>query len=103
MEHTEIKNQFLERLPDEVTSKLLPEYIDILDESIENIINGKTNINGKTPTTDNEIFISLGYNLLTGIQAFEGLKKAVDKILVDSKEKTIVNVNYRGKTYTYQN
>ena len=98
-----MKEIFLSKLSDEIKSKLLPEHFDILDETIENIIEGRTNINGKAPATANEIFIVIGYSLVTGIQAFEGIKKAAVKLLKESKEKTIVNINYRGKTYTYVN
>lgn len=99
MGHETLKQKFISRLNDEIKTKFKPEYYDLLDETIESVIEGKSNIDGKIPKTDDEYFITIGYGLITRIQLFESLLKP----LLNDPEKRIVNINYRGKSFTYKN
>jgi len=99
MEHELLKQQFISRVSDEIKSKLKPEYYALLDETIESVISGNSNIDGKTPETEDEYFLLIGYGLITRIQLFESLLEP----LLKSPEERVVNINYRGKTFTYKN
>lgn len=99
MEKESLKQMFLSRIDNDIKSKLKPEYYDLLDETIESVISGQSTIGNKIPKNDEECFIAIGYGLITRIKLFESLLKP----LLNDPEKRVVNINYRGKAFTYKN
>lgn len=94
-----LKQQFLSRLNPDFESKIKPEYLAILDETIESVLEGHSHIDEKLPETADDYFIAIGYGLITRINLFESVLRPI----LDNPEKRVVEVNYRGKTFKYNN
>ena len=99
MNKEELKQKFLERVEKNSVIEFKKEHLTILDECVENVLKMEATFNNRMPQNDDEYFITIGYSLISAIQAYESLIRGVLK----SQGKCVVNVNYRGETFHYSN
>ncbi|MHA7058071.1 hypothetical protein ACWGOQ_0012690 [Aquimarina sp. M1] len=99
MESEKIKHQYLAKLDKEVVAKLKEEHFLMLDETIENVIEGNDNVNGKKAETKDELFLVISFGMITRIESF----KAMVSSILNAEPNSQVNINYRGKVFTYDN
>ena len=88
-----LKDQFLEGLPKEVTDKLTPPFLALIDETIESVIDGSTTIDGKKASTDEEAINLINHGILARLKVFQETISGAKKLDADS-----VTINYRGTT-----
>ncbi|HXA01653.1 MAG TPA: hypothetical protein VNW99_06680 [Cytophagaceae bacterium] len=98
-DHNQIKQYFLNRIENKFSLKLNREQSAILDECIENLLNGNSTIDGKVPESDDEIFVVLGYGFTTAYQALQGM---LSGIYTAYGKDTRININYRGQEFAFQ-
>lgn len=99
MEKQRIKDTFLGRLTEEVRRNISSLHCNIIDEAIENALNGTTTYNGRRPEDDDEWYILISQHFILAMTAYEGMLKGVKAAYPD--EAINLNVNYRGDTYKY--
>jgi len=99
MELEKIKQQYLAKLDKEAVTKLKEEHFLMLDETIENVIEGSDNVNGKKAETEDELFLVISFGMITRIESFKAM---VSSVLI-AEPNSQVNINYRGKVFTYNN
>ena len=94
----EIKEEFFEQLPFDVINKFKKIDLDILDESIENVLDGTSTINGKIAETKQERFILIASHYSHARNILNGIINGTSK----TYPKSTLNINYRGTTHTYE-
>lgn len=91
MKPEEIKKQLLEKLPNEVTSKLTPSIIAVIDETIESVLDGSTTFDGKKAETLEDVIKLSNYGIIARLNILNKAISTFNKINVEN-----VVINYRG-------
>ena len=99
MEAVIIKQEFLNRLPQELVNKMPKIHSQIIDEGVENLISGRMIYNDRLPETQEEYFIVLGFHYINAVAAFNGLIEGVKT--AHAGEALSIDVNYRGENHIY--
>lgn len=93
MDTKKLKDQFLSGLPKELTDKLTPPFLALIEETVESVIDGSTTIDGKKALTDEEAINLINHGILARLKVFQETIAGAKKLDADS-----VTINYRGTT-----
>ena len=95
----EIKNNFLEWIPNESLHLLQPVHYSILDEMVEHCLNGSALFNDRRPETIQEYNTVIGLGMVQTIPIFHSFIKGVKEMY--PTEEVDITVNYRGKQFNF--
>ena len=94
----DIKQNFLDDLPVETKEKLQPLHKAVIEEAIENMLEGNCKIDERIPKDRHECFIPIAYSLVAGQAAPQGLFEG----LANQNQKNVdVSLTFRGQKYRY--
>jgi hypothetical protein len=94
----DIKRNFLDDLPSETKEKLQPLHKAVIDEAIENILDGNCTIDERIPKDRYECFIAIAYSLVAGQAAPPGLFQGLTK---QAEKNVNLSLTFRGQKYKY--
>jgi len=96
MTHEQIKKEFLDSLSIQ-NDKIPPLYLSVVDEAVESVLHGTTNINGSAPKDTNERIYCIGQHLILSLKALEAMKEGIRSN--PQLEQSSLTLTYRGQTY----
>jgi hypothetical protein len=99
MNHKELRNKFLSNFDKElVVDRLTPHLSGLIDESIEAVMEGRDSIEGRKPSSEEEIMQVLYHGVTTRLGVYQGVIDAAKKL---SNKDTVVTINYRGEPSSF--
>ena len=99
MENQTVKQNFIDDLPVDARSALADIDHAIIDEIVENILDGGATLNDKKPVTREEYFLLIASSFTIAKSTLTGMLKGFSERYPDAT----VNLNYRGLKLKHNN
>lgn len=98
MNKEQLKEKFLSQFEPLMTAKINPHLMGVIDENIESVLDGTTNIGGKKAETEEEIMQACNHGLIHRLGLYQGLMDGAKRF---ANKDTIVTVNYRNESVSF--
>jgi hypothetical protein len=94
----DIKQNFLDDLPSETKAQLQPLHKAVIEEAVENILQGNCKIDERIPLDRYECFIAIAYSLVAAQAVPQGLFEGA---AVKQNRNMNLDLTFRGQEYKY--
>jgi len=95
MTKEEIRKRVLEKLPEGIEENLPAFYNELINESIESVLDGTTRLGDKIAESLEEAVTCATYGIYIGMKSWDVMKKSMEASFPDAE----VTINYRGTTH----